>query len=193
MELHYQKLIGELVYPMVKCRPAYSFHIIKLSQFMANPAALHYEALKQVTIYIYHTIDDGIYYWWDHPNISLSPGPISTTAPDTHQFKIQPNNIIQMHGYADSDWGSCHATCNAITGAIIMLTGGAIGYKTKFHKVIALSSTEAEFVSVCELGKMILYFCSILDQLHIPQHEATTIYEDNRGALFMANTQQPYE
>jgi hypothetical protein len=74
MELHYQKLIGELVYPMVKCQPAYSFHIIKLSQFMANPAALHYEALKQVTIYIYHTIDDGIYYWWDHPNISLSPG-----------------------------------------------------------------------------------------------------------------------
>ncbi len=29
------------------------------------------------------------------------------------------------------------------------------------------------------------------NQLHIPQQDATKIFEDNRGALFMANTQQP--
>lgn len=67
-----------------------------------------------------------------------------------------------------------------------MLSGGAIGYKTKFQHAIALSSTEGEFIGACEVGKMILYFCSILDDLHIhiPQHKATTIFDDNRGALF---------
>ncbi len=45
MTIHYRKLIGELVYPMVKCHHDYSFHVIKLSQFMANPAPEHYVAL----------------------------------------------------------------------------------------------------------------------------------------------------
>jgi hypothetical protein len=59
-----------------------------------------------------------------------------------------------------------------ITGAIIMLAGGAIGYKTKFQLTIALSSTEGEFVSACEVGKMILYFWCILEDLHIPKNHA---------------------
>jgi hypothetical protein len=37
---------------------------------------------------------------------------------------------------------------------------------------------------------MILFFCSILEDLQIPKHHATIMYEDNRGALFMANAQQ---
>jgi hypothetical protein len=37
---------------------------------------------------------------------------------------------------------------------------------------------------------MSLYFRSLLDDLGIPQFNATVIFEDNRGALFMANAQQ---
>jgi hypothetical protein len=38
---------------------------------------------------------------------------------------------------------------------------------------------------------MILYYRALLEDLGIPQHEATIMFEDNRGALFMANAQQP--
>jgi hypothetical protein len=55
--------------------------------------------------------------------------------------------------------------------------------KQKFENTISLSSTEEEFVSLCEVGKMVVYFHSILDKIGIPQHHATTIYEDNKGAL----------
>jgi hypothetical protein len=41
-----------------------------------------------------------------------------------------------------------------------------------------------------DIGKMSLYFRSLLDDLGIPQFNATVIFEDNRGALFMANAQQ---
>ena len=37
---------------------------------------------------------------------------------------------------------------------------------------------------------MIIFFRSIFDDLGIPQQQATIMYEDNRGALFMANAQQ---
>jgi hypothetical protein len=72
-----------------------------------------------------------------------------------------------------------------------MLAGGAIAYKAKMQDVIALSSTEAEFVAACDAAKMILFFRSILEDLGIPQEEVTVLYEDNNGALMMANAQQP--
>jgi hypothetical protein len=54
-----------------------------------------------------------------------------------------------------------------------------------------MSLTEAEFTAAAKAGKYILYVRSILDQLGLPQNIATTLYEDNQGALLMANQQQP--
>jgi hypothetical protein len=72
-----------------------------------------------------------------------------------------------------------------------MFAGGAIAYKSKYQDVIALSTTEAEFVAACEAAKVILFLRSILEDLGIPQPDATTLFEDNNGALLMANAQQP--
>lgn len=38
---------------------------------------------------------------------------------------------------------------------------------------------------------MILFFRSLLDELGIEQTQATILFEDNNGALMMANAQQP--
>ena len=64
-------------------------------------------------------------------------------------------------------------------------------YKTKFQQTVALSSTEAEFAAACEAAKIILYIRSILQDIGIEQNVATTLYEDNQGALLMANSGQP--
>jgi len=72
-----------------------------------------------------------------------------------------------------------------------MYAGGAVGYKSKFQTIIAHSSTEAEFVAACNTAKMILFFRSILQDVGIEQREATILFEDNHGALMMANAQQP--
>jgi hypothetical protein len=72
-----------------------------------------------------------------------------------------------------------------------MYAGGAIGYKTKYQDTIAHSSTEAEFTAACDTAKQILFFRSILDDLQLEQTHATILYEDNQGALQMANAQQP--
>jgi hypothetical protein len=51
--------------------------------------------------------------------------------------------------------------------------------------------TEAEFTAACDAGKAILYVHSILDEINIPQNNATTLFIDNNGALMMGNAQQP--
>ena len=47
------------------------------------------------------------------------------------------------------------------------------------------------YTAACNRGKAILYIRSILDDINIPQEEATTLFIDNNGALLMANAQQP--
>ena len=56
---------------------------------------------------------------------------------------------------------------------------------------MALSSTKVEFTAACDAAKTILYVRSILDELGIAQDKATVLYEDNQGALLMANSGQP--
>jgi hypothetical protein len=74
---------------------------------------------------------------------------------------------------------------------VIMYAGGAIGYKTKYQDTIAHSSTEAEFAAACDTAKLILFLGSLLEDLRLEQQNATILYEDNQGALQMANAQQP--
>lgn len=74
---------------------------------------------------------------------------------------------------------------------LIYYGGGAINYITKYQDAIAHSLTEAEVVAACEAAKMAIYLRSILDEIGAPQENATMIYEDNTGALMMANAGQP--
>jgi len=91
----------------------------------------------------------------------------------------------------DADWATDTRHRKSVTGIILMYAGGVVGYKTKYQETIALSSTEAEFTAACEAAKQILFFQSLLDDLAIQQTAATILYEDNNGALMMANAQQP--
>ena len=73
----------------------------------------------------------------------------------------------------------------------IQLAGGTIAYKTKFQPTVALSSTEAEFMAACDVGRMCLFVRSILWDLNIPQEAATVAYKDNDGCTAMGNAQKP--
>ena len=78
-----------------------------------------------------------------------------------------------------------------MSGTVILLSGAAVLYSTKFQKAIALSSTEAEFVSASDTGRYALYLCSILTDLGFDQSDPTTLLIDNTGAVFMVDAQAP--
>ena len=192
MGFSYRQVIGEILYPMVKCRPDIAFHATKLSQYSANPAKVHYEALRDVCRYLAHTINDGIYYWRKQPRQDLPEYPFPSLHHDNYTQALTSADPPEgLYGYVDADWGTDTSHRKSVSGIIMMYAGGAVGYKTKYQSTIAHSSTEAEFTAACEAGKLILFFRSILYDLHLPQQQATILYEDNQGALLMANAQQP--
>ena len=192
MGLKYRQAIGELLYAMVTCRPDISFPVIKLSQYSLNPAEAHYKAVKQLFLYLRSTADDGIYYWRKDPYHTLPVGNEPIAKPDQFEVTFQPTpDITRLEGGVDATWGNDSSHRKSVSGYALMLSGGCILYKTRYQSTIALSSTESEFTAACEAGESILYVRSILDQINLPQPDATVLYIDNNGALLMANAQQP--
>jgi hypothetical protein len=100
-------------------------------------------------------------------------------------------NSTSIIAFIDSDWATNTKKCTSMTGLVSMYAGGVIGYKSKFQTVIAHSSTEAEFVVTSDTAKLILFYRSLMQDIGLEQKEATILFEDNNGALIMANAQQP--
>jgi hypothetical protein len=189
---NYRQVIGEVIYPTMKCRPDIIVHAAKLSQYMENPAESHYMALRQLCTYLAATITEGIYYWRNTPHPDLPEAPLPRTHSDNHTLQVHPHSHLPtLFGYVDADWATDAAHRKSVTGIALLFAGGAVGYKCKYQDTIAHSSTEAEFVPACDAGKMILFFRSLLNDLGFDQPHATILYEDNNGALMMANAQQP--
>jgi hypothetical protein len=190
---NYRQAIGEAIYAMTIARPDIAFAVIKLSQYSANPAKIHYQAVRQLFKFLALTKSRGIYYWRKIPVPALPAMPAESCVSHSEILdKIpktkQPN---RLHAYVDSDWGSDRTHRRSVTGLVIMMAGGVIAYKSKYQPTIALSSTEAEFTAASEAGKTTLYLRSILHELGFSQYLPTVLYEDNTGALHMANAQQP--
>lgn len=103
----------------------------------------------------------------------------------------QQHDPALLFGAVDSDHAGDVSHRKSVTGICIKLAGGSILYKTAYQPTPALSSTEAEFTAAAMAGKAILYVRSILHEIGLDQESATVLYEDNQGALLMANAQRP--
>ncbi len=188
MGIKYRHVMGEVLFPMVKCWPDISVHGIILSKYMNNPGQSHYKALKDLVRYLAHTADEGIFYWRSSPVLTLPSGTIPTLHDDNYILtETRGTNSSSLVGLMDSDWAIHSTKRTSINGMVLVYAGGAVGYKSKFQPIIAHSYTEAEFVAACDMAKMILFFRSLLQQVGIEQTDATILFEDNNGAMMMAN------
>ena len=180
------------MYALIVARMEISFAIIKLSQYSANPAAIHYKAIQQVFAYLNNTREDGLIYWRPNPRDDLPDIPAPAQRSTVHNsIPAYPQTPLSLLAYSDSDWGSETTHRRSVSGTIIILSGAAVLYSTKFQKAIALSSTEAEFVSASDAGKHAIYLRSILTDLGFTQSDPTTLLIDNTGAVFMVDAQAP--
>ena len=63
MGFKYGKLLGELLFCVVTCRPDISFTEIKLAKFANYPSSIRYQALKKILRCLHDTLKDGIHFW----------------------------------------------------------------------------------------------------------------------------------
>lgn len=123
----YRAIIGSLMYASVATRPDISYAVQTLSQFCGNPGVIHWNGAVHVLRYLSSTTDVGITY-----RRSNDPSPI---------------------GYFDADWGMDLDNRHLISGYAFIMAGGAVGWSAKKQATVAMSSTEAEYVSSTYAGR----------------------------------------
>ena len=60
---------------------------------------------------------------------------------------------------------------------------GSFFAQSKKTKLTVLSSTEAEYVTLCEATRDTVWLRRLLGEIGFPQEEATTIYQDNESTI----------
>jgi len=96
---------------------------------------------------------------------------------------------FSLHGYADADWGNDTDTRKSTSGHVFLAGRGAISWYSKRQPTIALSTTEAEYISLCASVQEALFLRSLLKEVNIPLPPSPTpitIYEDNQSCMALA-------
>jgi hypothetical protein len=161
----FRRLIGRLIFLVIATRPDIAFAVNQLSQYLAEPRRVHLAAVKHVLRYIKGTIDFGL------------------------TFGAKGSSQKGLIAYADSAYANS-AKNRSTTGFIFMIDGTPIAWTSRKQSVTAQSSTEAEYMAVSEATKQaiwIRHFLYAIRKDSIYRDAPTTIYEDNQGAIKIAD------
>ena len=155
----YASLIGSLLYVSNCTRPDITYAVNRLSSFNANPTNTHWKAAKRVLRYLKDTKTKNLVYG--------------------------KNNDDVLHGYCDSDWGSNTDERRSTTGYIFFLNGNAISWNSKRQKTVAASTAEAEYMSLFEASRELIWLEYLLSDLG-ETPETKKISCDNQSAIELA-------
>ena len=99
---------------------------------------------------------------------------------------IEYSGDMVLKVFVDADWGA-NENRRSIGGYIVILAGGAISWSCKKQGTVALSTTEAEYMALVQAAKENIWLQRLLKELGREAENAKTIYEDNQGAIALAN------
>ena len=170
-DFDFREVIGKLLYLSIHTRPDICYAVSQLSQFLDNPDQEHFEQLIYLLRYLQGT---------KHYCLKLG------------------GKHLNLNSYCDSTWASDVSDRHSVGGYLIFIGDSLVSWSSKKQKSIALSSTEAEYMSLGACCQETLYIQYILKSVlttPIPKVHSNllrelpdpTIYCDNMGAIKLAN------
>lgn len=158
----YREIVGSLIYLMTCTRPDICYVVTKLSQHLSNPTKAHLSLSKFVLKYLKGTIGQGLKF-------------------------IKSKDPINLVGYCDSDWAGS-SDRKSITGYCFQLShgGSLISWRSKKQQIVALSSCEAEYVSLTHCIQEGNFLRQLISDLKGSDKLPVNLYVDNKGAIDLA-------
>lgn len=157
---HFRKVIGMLLYVATHSRPDISAGVCILAQRCEHPRQIDLDEALRIVKYLNGTIDYKL-----HLN--------------------RPNVEQKLLAYSDANFAECKLNAKSNTGLIIFVNGGAISWKCKKQTNVAMSTCEAEYYSVTEAAKEVIWLRKLLESFAITSTEPTTIFNDNQACIEM--------
>ena len=88
--------------------------------------------------------------------------------------------------YLDANHEVCKDTGRSTGAYIVKIGTGVVSWMSKHQSIVALSTTEAEYMAACEAGKEIVWMCKMLQELGFPMTAPSLLYMDNQSAIQVA-------
>lgn len=160
----YREIVGNLLYLMTGTRPDICFAVTKLSQFLSKPTFEHLSLSKSVLKYLKGTVNHGLKF-------------------------VKSAEPLKLIGYCDSDWGSSTVDRKSVSGYCYKLSNESsfISWRSKKQQTVALSTCEAEYMSLTysiQEGKFLRHVLSDLMRCNPLQ---INLFCDNKGAIDLAH------
>ncbi|GJS62394.1 retrovirus-related pol polyprotein from transposon TNT 1-94 [Tanacetum coccineum] len=157
----YANEVGSLMYLMVCTRPDITYAVSVVSRYLANPSKNHWEAVKWILKYLQGTANVGLVYRTDR------------------------GNHVNVTGFVDSDYAKDPDKFRSITGYAFLVQGCVVNWKVTLQHVVALSTTEAEYMALTEAVKEAIWLRGLLEELGV-ELNTVAVNCDNQGAIHLS-------
>jgi hypothetical protein len=155
----YVSAVGALMYLSIATRPDIAFAMGMLCCFMANPGPKHWKAVKHLFCYLHGTIN----YWL-------------TYAPNASARK-------PFYAYSNTDHGgNCNNRCST-SAYVVKIGSGAVSWMSRLQPIVALSTTEAEFIAAASAGQEVIWMRQLLGELSFLIAGPLLLLLDNQSAI----------
>nr|GFC37010.1 retrovirus-related Pol polyprotein from transposon TNT 1-94 [Tanacetum cinerariifolium] len=94
-------------------------------------------------------------------------------------------NHKDVTGFVDSDYAKDPDKGRSITGYAFLVQGCVVSWKATLQHVVALSTTEAEYMDLTEAVKEAIWLRGLLEELGVELNKVT-VNCDNQGAIHLS-------
>ncbi|KAE8693200.1 Cellulose synthase-like protein D2 [Hibiscus syriacus] len=160
----YANAAGSLMYAMVCTRPDISQAVGVVSMYMHDPGEGHWQVVKWILRYLQQTVDVGLVF---------------------EQDEALGQCVV---GYADFDYAGDLDKCRSTIGYLFTLAKAPVSWKSTLQSTVALSTTEAGYMSVSEAVKEAIWLNWLMEDLRVVQSHIS-LYCDSQSAIHLAKNQ----
>jgi hypothetical protein len=120
-----------LLYAMVCTRPNIAHVVGVLRRYMSKRGKEHWTVVKRIFRYLHRTVSYGLCY----------------------EGRSESDRVVDIHGFVDENWARYLDCRRSTRGYVFNLVGGAISWMSKRLDVVALSTTEVEYMEATHASK----------------------------------------
>lgn len=151
-----------MLYVAERTRPDIAFAVNNVSRYNLRHSLVHWQAVKRIFRYLKGTM-----------NLKL---------------RYHGSGFTELHGFTDADWATDVNERKLVSGYLLKMCGAAISWSSKKQPIVALSSTEAEYIALSSLVCEALWLRQLAGEIDGDTSKTITLFCDNESSIKLAKS-----
>ena len=191
----YQSAIGSLIYLMLGSRPDLAFSINRLAQYSSQTTIRHWNGVKRILRYVKGTINAKLTLGQREgvpvervPALREALGKREGVPAERVPALREGVPDLLVYGYFDAAFMDNTLDRHSSMGYIFFVADSLVSWTSKKQRVVALSTTEAEYLAGTEETKEAIWIQHFLTEIGISKDRIApiTLFGDNQSAIALA-------